>query len=53
MEEKLLNDEHLSMAREQIESIVSLVMEHKNNPEQAITLSKQLNIQIYSKHFIG
>lgn len=49
MEAKLLFTEHTTMAREQIDRIVSLVLEHKTDPEQAIALSKQLNTQTYGK----
>lgn len=47
MEAKLLVAEHAAMASEQIGRIISLVLEHKINPEQAISLSKELNTQTY------
>lgn len=49
MEAMLLFPEHTMMAREQIDRIISLVLAHKTDPEQAISLSKQLNTQTYGK----
>ncbi|XP_067928810.1 serine/threonine-protein kinase WNK-like isoform X2 [Watersipora subatra] len=49
MEAKLLFAGNISMAREQIDRIISLVIEHKSNPEQAVSLSRQLNKQTYGQ----